>query len=122
MPFTFSQLVVWLVVGVLAGSLVSLIVTGSREGLGRWTGLGIGLIGALIGGALFRFFNILPGLESLSISLRDVVAAFIGALIFLAILWLVKEEPGLSALVKAGRPRGAELHPRALVIRRGRTL
>ena len=31
MPFTFSQLVVWLVVGVLAGSLVSLIVTGSRE-------------------------------------------------------------------------------------------
>jgi uncharacterized membrane protein YeaQ/YmgE (transglycosylase-associated protein family) len=91
MPFTFSQLVVWLVVGVLAGSLVSLIVTGSREGLGRWTGLGIGLIGALIGGALFRFFNILPGLESLSISLRDVVAAFIGALIFLAILWLVKK-------------------------------
>jgi uncharacterized membrane protein YeaQ/YmgE (transglycosylase-associated protein family) len=91
MPFTFSQLVVWLVVGVLAGSLVSLIVTGSREGLGRWTGLGIGLIGALIGGALFRLFNILPGLESLSISLRDVVAAFIGALIFLAILWLVKK-------------------------------
>ena len=91
MPFTFSQLVVWLVVGVLAGSLVSLVLTGSREGLGRWTGLGIGLIGALIGGALFRFFNIWPGLESLSISLRDVVAAFIGALIFLGILWLVKK-------------------------------
>ena len=91
MPFTLSQLVVWLVVGVLAGSLVSLVLTGSRKGLGQWTGLGIGLIGALIGGALFRFFNILPALESLSISLRDVVAAFIGALIFLGILWLVKK-------------------------------
>lgn len=92
MPFTLSQLIVWLIVGVLAGSLVSVILTGSRKGLGQWTGLGIGLVGALIGGAIFRFFNILPGLESVAISLRDVVAAFIGALIFLGILWLVKKE------------------------------
>lgn len=91
MPFTFSQLIVWLIVGVLAGSLVSLVLTGSREGLGRWTGLGIGLVGALIGGVLFRFLNIFPGLESVSISLRDVVAAFIGALIFLGILWLINK-------------------------------
>ncbi len=91
MPFTFSQLIVWLIVGVLAGSLVSLVLTGSREGLGRWTSLGIGLVGALIGGWLFRFLNIFSGLESVSISLRDVVAAFIGAFIFLGILWLVKK-------------------------------
>lgn len=91
MPFTLSQLVVWLVVGVLAGSLISLLLTGSREGLGRWTSLGLGLIGALIGGWLFRFFNIWPALDSFSISLRDVVSAFVGALIFLGILWLVRK-------------------------------
>ena len=90
MTITFSQIVVWLVVGALAGSLAAAAVTGSREGLGRWTGLGIGLVGALIGGALFRLFNLWPGLEAWSISLRDIVAAFIGSLIFLAVIWFIK--------------------------------
>ncbi len=90
MTFTFSQIVVWLVVGAIAGSLAAAAVTGSREGLGRWTGLGIGLVGALIGGALFRLFNLWPGLEAWSISLRDIVAAFIGSLIFLAVIWFIK--------------------------------
>ena len=44
-----------------------------REGFGWWTNLGIGLVGALVGGLLFRLFNILPGLDAISISLRDVV-------------------------------------------------
>jgi uncharacterized membrane protein YeaQ/YmgE (transglycosylase-associated protein family) len=90
MTFTFSQIVVWLVVGLIAGSLAAAVVTGSREGLGRWTGLGIGLVGALIGGAIFGLFNLWPGLAAWSISLRDIVAAFIGSLIFLAIVWFVK--------------------------------
>ena len=90
MTITFSQIVVWLVVGALAGSLAAAAVTGSREGLGRWTGLGIGLVGALIGGALFRLFNLWPGLEAWSISLRDIVSAFIGSLIFLAVIWFIK--------------------------------
>ncbi len=48
------------------------------------------LVGALIGGATFRLFGIWPGLEAFSISLRDVVAAIIGSLIFLAVLWFVR--------------------------------
>ena len=64
--------------------------TGKWEWLGRWTSLGIGLVGALIGGAIFRLFGIWPGLEAFSISLRDVVAAIIGSLIFLAVLWFVR--------------------------------
>jgi uncharacterized membrane protein YeaQ/YmgE (transglycosylase-associated protein family) len=48
------------------------------------------LVGALIGGAIFRLFGIWPGLEAFSISLRDVVAAIIGSLIFLAVLWFVR--------------------------------
>lgn len=90
MTITLSQIVVWLVVGAIAGSLAAAAVTGRREGLGRWTGLGVGLVGALIGGAIFRLFNLLPGLEAWSISLRDIVAAFIGSLIFLAVIWFVK--------------------------------
>jgi len=64
--------------------------TGKRAGLGRWTGLGVGLVGALIGGLIFRLFGIWPGLDSIALSLRDIVAAFIGSLIFLLLLWIVR--------------------------------
>lgn len=74
----------------VGGALAGMVVTGKREGLGRWPGLAVGLIGALIGGAIFRLFNLWPGLESVSISLRDIVAAFIGSLIFLLILWIIR--------------------------------
>ncbi|MET0943683.1 MAG: GlsB/YeaQ/YmgE family stress response membrane protein [Mesorhizobium sp.] len=63
MTITLTQIVVWIVVGALAGSLAGSVVTGKWEGLGRWTSLGIGLVGALIGGAIFRLFGIWPGLE-----------------------------------------------------------
>ena len=85
-----GELVVWLVVGALAGSLAGTVVTGKWEGLGRWTSLGVGLIGALIGGAIFRVFDIWPALDSVAISLRDLIAAFIGSLVFLLLLWVMK--------------------------------
>jgi uncharacterized membrane protein YeaQ/YmgE (transglycosylase-associated protein family) len=62
-------------------------VRGQREGFGWWTNLGIGLVGALMGGVLFRLFNILPGLETIAVSLRDVLSAVVGAMLFLAALW-----------------------------------
>lgn len=86
MPVTFSQLIVWLVIGLLAGWL-----TGTVVGLGRWTGLGVGLVGALIGGVIFNLLGILPGLEAIAISLRDIVAAVVGSFIFLLILWIVRK-------------------------------
>ncbi|MEJ2518020.1 MAG: GlsB/YeaQ/YmgE family stress response membrane protein [Candidatus Promineifilaceae bacterium] len=90
MSITLAQLVVWAIIGALAGTLAGTLVTGKWAGLGRWTGLGVGLIGALIGGLIFRLFGIWPGLEAISISLRDIVAAFVGSLIFLCILWIVR--------------------------------
>ena len=59
--------------------------------LGRWTGLGVGLVGALIGGVIFNLLGILPGLEAIAISLRDIVAAVVGSFIFLLILWIVRK-------------------------------
>lgn len=90
MSITLAELVVWVVVGLIAGSLAGTVITAKWEGLGRWTSLGVGMIGALIGGVIFNIFGIWPGLDALAISLRDVVAAFIGSLIFLLILWVAR--------------------------------
>jgi len=90
MSITWADLVVWLVVGVLAGSLAATVVTGKWAGLGRWSSLGVGLVGALIGGLIFSLFGIWPGLDAIAISLRDIIAAFVGSLIFLLVLWIVR--------------------------------
>lgn len=91
MAITWAQLVVWLIIGGMAGWMAGTVVTGSWGGLGRWCGLGVGLVGALIGGLIFGLFNILPGLDSISISLRDIVSAFAGSLVFLLILWIIRK-------------------------------
>ena len=88
MIVSLSQIVVWLIVGALGGTLAGALVRWQREGFGWWTNLGIGLVGAVVGGLLFRLFGILPSLESISISLRDVVSAFTGSILFLIGLWL----------------------------------
>jgi uncharacterized membrane protein YeaQ/YmgE (transglycosylase-associated protein family) len=87
MDVSFPELVTWLIVGALAGSLTGLVVTRTKEGFGRFVNLGIGLVGALIGGFLFDLFSIDLGLANITISLADVLAGFIGALIFLLVLW-----------------------------------
>ncbi len=87
MVIGWSQIIVWLIVGLIGGTLVGVAVRGQREGFGWWTNLGIGLVGALMGGVLFRLFNILPGLETIAVSLRDVLSAVIGSMLFLAGLW-----------------------------------
>jgi uncharacterized membrane protein YeaQ/YmgE (transglycosylase-associated protein family) len=87
---TLADFVVWVIVGLLAGSLAGTVVTGKWAGFGRWTSLGVGLVGALIGGLIFSLFGIWPGLDAIAISLRDIVAAFVGSLIFLLFLWIFR--------------------------------
>jgi len=83
-----DQFIVWIIVGLFGGSFAGLIIKWDRKGLGIARNLGVGLVGALVGGLLFRLFGLLPGLERIAISLRDVVAAVVGSLIVLTILWL----------------------------------
>ena len=90
MSISWAQLVVWLIIGGMAGWMAGTVVTGKWGGLGRWCGLGVGLVGALIGGLIFGLFGIWPGLDSISISLRDIVSAFAGSLVFLLILWIIR--------------------------------
>jgi uncharacterized membrane protein YeaQ/YmgE (transglycosylase-associated protein family) len=86
MPST-SQLVVWIIVGLLGGSFAGLIVKRDRKGFGALANLGLGLAGALVGGMLFYWTGLWPGLARISVSLRDIVAAVIGSLIVLAVMW-----------------------------------
>ena len=82
-----AQILVWLIVGLLGGSLAGVAIKWDRKGFGVVRNLAVGLIGALVGGFLFWLFGLLPGLGNVTISLRDVVAAFVGSLIVLTVLW-----------------------------------
>ena len=86
MTVNIADITVWIIVGMLAGTLAGLIVKRRKAGFGHLENLGLGLVGALIGGYLFDLFRIAPALDNISISLRDIVAAFVGALLFLVLL------------------------------------
>ena len=94
---TASQLIVWIIVGLLGGSLAGYAITWQKGGFGVWRNIALGLIGALVGGFLFRLFGLFPGLDKISISLRDIVAAFVGSLIILLALWLWDKFGGKTA-------------------------
>ena len=85
---SIDQLVVWIVVGLIGGSLAGLVIVRERRGFGLIRNLGLGLAGAVVGGVVFRLFGLLGGLDRVTISLRDVVAAFAGSLLVLGALWL----------------------------------
>lgn len=91
MEITIGKVIGWLVAGILAGSLAGMLVKRSRQGFGHLGNLTLGLLGGLIGGSLFEIFNISLGLENISVSLQDLVAAFVGSLIFLAVVWVIKK-------------------------------
>ena len=85
---TLTQVVVWIIVGLIGGSLAGLLVTWQRKGFGILRNLGMGLIGAFVGGLLFRLFGLFQGLDAVVISLRDVVAACVGSLLVLVAFWI----------------------------------
>ncbi len=87
---TLDHLIVWIIVGLIGGSLAGLAFKWDRRGFGLMRNLTVGLLGAIVGGLLFRWFQLLPGLDNIAISLRDVIAAFVGSLIVLVALWAWK--------------------------------
>ena len=92
MKFNPDEVITWLIVGALAGSLAGMVVKGHKAGFGRLLNLAIGLIGALIGGALFKVLHIDLGIVgSITVTSEEVVVSFIGALIFLAVVWFIRK-------------------------------
>lgn len=89
-----AQIIVWVIVGLIGGSLAGLVVTWRRRGFGTLQNLVMGLVGALVGGLLFRLFGLFPGLDAIAISLRDVVAACAGSLLVLVVLGIWDRSQG----------------------------
>jgi uncharacterized membrane protein YeaQ/YmgE (transglycosylase-associated protein family) len=87
---SLDEFIVWIIIGLLGGSLAGLIITRERKGFGFVRNLALGLAGALVGGLLFHLLGLFPGLDKVTVSLRDVVAAVVGSLLVLAALWLVQ--------------------------------
>jgi uncharacterized membrane protein YeaQ/YmgE (transglycosylase-associated protein family) len=83
---SFEQIIVWLIVGALAGSLAAWVIKGQKKGYGPIGNILIGLVGAVIGGYLFETFDIDLGLGALTVTGEDLVAAFIGSLLLLGVI------------------------------------
>ena len=84
--FVPDQIITWIIIGLIAGLLASILVRGGRYGV--IGSIVIGLLGALLGGFLFTVLHIqVPAAFSGGILLRwaDILVAFIGALIILLI-------------------------------------
>lgn len=91
MKIRIDEVITWLIVGALSGSLAGMVVKGRRAGFGPLLNLAIGLVGGLIGGFLFRILHIDLGIAgAITVTSEEVVAAFIGSLIFLVILWTIR--------------------------------
>jgi len=76
----------WLVVGLIAGWLASLVMRGG--GYGLIGDIIVGVVGALIGGFLAATFLKMPNAVN-GINITSILVAFIGAVILIAILRMV---------------------------------
>lgn len=84
-----GQIIVWIVIGGLAGAVAGMIVKGRKRGFGVIGNIVIGLIGAFIGGIIFEFFNIsIAG--DIVFTANDLIAAIAGSLLLLVVLALVR--------------------------------
>lgn len=89
MEFSIEQLVVWVIIGGLAGATVGMVVRRNRRGFGIIGNILVGLVGAVIGGIIFDLLDIAI-LEGITFSADDLLAAIIGSLIFVVILALIR--------------------------------
>ncbi len=54
MHVTFGEILIWLIVGSLTGSIVGRLSTRYKKGYGRVPNLFLGLVGAVVGGVVFK--------------------------------------------------------------------
>ena len=95
MNITIEEFIVWLLVGAFVGSVIGVLVKRKKEGFGRIMNLMVGLIGALIGGLLFKLLKIDLKLgEDFTIKKQDLLAAVVGSIILLLVAALVRKGKG----------------------------
>ena len=77
---TIGSILTWLAVGLIAGLLADLVVKGIK--LGLIGAIIVGILGGFLGGWLFGLLNFSIG----SGFIKDVITAFVGAVILLFVL------------------------------------
>lgn len=81
-----ESILVWALIGLVAGFLASRVMTG--HGLGLVGDIVVGIVGAIAGGFLARYLGVTTAATSHSI-VAEIIIAFLGAVILLAILRVV---------------------------------
>jgi len=81
---TAETLIIWIIVGAVAGWLAGLVVRGF--GFGLFGNIIVGILGAFLGGWLFGAigFSFFPGI------VNTIITAFIGAVVLLLIVRVLK--------------------------------
>ncbi len=85
---TLETVLLWAAVGLIAGWLASAMVGG---GLGVAGDIVVGIVGAFIGGVIFRELNIKVPLSGLP---GTIFVAFVGAVVLLLVFRLLRRSPG----------------------------
>lgn len=85
------NIIVWIIVGAIAGWLASIVMkTNAQQGF--WADVVVGIIGAFIGGLVLSLLNG-GGLDftaNVGLNIGSILTAFIGAIILLAILRVIR--------------------------------
>lgn len=81
-------IIAWIILGALAGWLAS-IVTGRNDQMGCLTNIAAGIVGAFIGGLIM---SLLGGEGVTGFNLYSLLVAFVGAVILLFLIGLVRRD------------------------------
>lgn len=85
---TLETLLLWLAVGLIAGWLASAVVGGGRGLVGD---IAVGILGAFLGGILFRQLNLSSPFSGIA---DTIFVAFVGAVVLLVVLRLLRPKRG----------------------------
>ena len=89
---TISKIIVWLIIGGrwhARGTASDVQQTRPRF----WTNLGLGMLGAVVGGGLFWLLGIDLGVGEIKITFEDLISAFVGSLLCVVAWWLIRKRP-----------------------------
>jgi uncharacterized membrane protein YeaQ/YmgE (transglycosylase-associated protein family) len=78
-------IIAWIIIGLIAGWLANQILGGRGGGL--LYNLAVGLVGAIVGGVVFRAINIVPEANFIG----QLISATVGAIILLAVWRAIKK-------------------------------
>lgn len=79
MVVDISQLIVWLVIGAITGTLAAWVMTRKRSGFGWLVNVAVGLVGVAIGNFLFQLLDVTIRGLTLVFTGEEFVAALIGS-------------------------------------------